>query len=117
MRRIPDELRREMERDPFYKRCCLSLSSSGKIDWHHALIFAGRQVNAKFAILPLRTDIHARVHEPKIKKLCDWVMLNRASAKELKQYSKVTNLARYREQLNEEYGVWNPRQMRTVGML
>ena len=46
--------REAMERDPFYKRCCLaSPKCNGRIQWHHAATFAGKRVKERWAILPV----------------------------------------------------------------
>lgn len=95
-----------MEADPFYKQCCITGSKSGKIDWHHNLIFAGRQVNEKFCILPLLKSIHDNivVH----KEECDWIMWNRATDEEIKRYSKAIDYFKERDRLNKKYGKYNP---------
>lgn len=102
MRKIPKALQEDMADDPYYKRCCVSGSSFGKIDWHHNLIFGGRQVNEKFCILPLSKPIHDNIH--KYKEQCDWIMLNRATDEELARYSKAIDYKRMRNVLNEKYG-------------
>lgn len=108
MRKIPPDLRSKMAADPFMKRCCITGSTWGKIDWHHNLIYAGRQVNEDWAILPLLRSVHDRISDPEIKDKCDWVMLNRATDEQLEPYCKVVNLIRRRTILNSIYG--NPRK-------
>lgn len=106
MRKIPAGLRAEMERDPFYKRCAVSgkPGTMVKIDWHHNLIFAGKQVNEKWCIIPLAKEIHDAIVQ--YKDQVDWIMLNRASEEDLRRYSKVTDLIRKRDQLNKRFGPW-----------
>lgn len=106
MRKIPAKLRSEMENDLFYKRCCLSGKSAlhTKIDFHHNLIFAGKQINEKWCILPLATDIHRDIVKHKEK--CDWVMLNRATDEELRKYSRAIDLIHKRDYLNKKYGAY-----------
>ncbi len=54
MRPIPLKLREEMSNDPYYKRCARANSEcNGRITWEHAFTYAGRQVNEKWAIIPL----------------------------------------------------------------
>lgn len=106
MRPIPLKMRNEMSNDPFYQRCCVTGKASGKIDFHHNLIFAGRQVNEKFCILPLSREIHDRVHEEPFKGIVDWIMLNRASEDELTMFSKARSLRFERDRLNRELGIW-----------
>lgn len=99
---IPPKLRAEMASDAFYKQCCITGRSDEKIEWHHNLIFAGKRVNAKFAILPLIETIHENITY--YKEECDWIMLNRATDEELAMYSKVIDYKRERERLNKIYG-------------
>lgn len=104
MNNIPPKLRKEMAEDPYYEHCCITGTSKRveKIEWHHNLIFAGRQVQEKWCILPLAESIHERIVE--YKEQCDWIMLNRATDEELKRYSKVENLIVKRDRLNKKYG-------------
>lgn len=67
MRKIPTELREQLADDPFYKQCALTGRRDEKIDWHHAFIYAGRQVNERWAIIPLLRSVHERAHEPELK--------------------------------------------------
>ena len=108
MRKIPPSLREEMENDPFYKRCCITFTSSEKIDWHHNLIFGGKQVNEKFCILPLAKSIHDNI--VKYKEQCDWIMWSRASDEEIRRYSKAENYFAKRDKLVAKYGVYNPQR-------
>jgi hypothetical protein len=104
MRKMPPALRAELEADPFYQRCCITgvLARYEKVDWHHNFIFAGRQVNEKWCILPLAKAAHDDI--VRYKEKCDWIMLNRASDETLKKYSKATNLTARRDSLNKKYG-------------
>jgi hypothetical protein len=84
VRKIPDALREQMAVDPFMRRCAITGTTSEKIDWHHNLIFAGRQVNERWAIIPLATSVHDRVPRDKeLKDRCDHIMLNRATDERL----------------------------------
>ena len=102
MRPIPPKLRREMEADPFYQKCCITGKSNEKIDWHHNMTWKGRQLNMKFCILPLAKSVHDNI--VKYKEICDWIMLNRMTEQELIFYSKATNYIRERDRLNGIYG-------------
>lgn len=94
----------ELSKDPYYSRCALTgkTNKQTKIDWHHNLIYAGKQVQEKFAIVPLSRDIHNNIvkHKEKV----DWIMLNRATDEELERYSKAIDYKRERDRLNEIYG-------------
>ena len=111
MSKIPKKLRDQLALDPFYRTCCITGlpgSSWDRIEWHHNLIHAGKQVQAEFAILPVKHSIHMLATNPIIKERMDWVMLNRASENEIRQYSKVVDFASRRRYLNEIFGPWNP---------
>ena len=101
MRKIPKKLLEEMLADPFYKICCISGRSDEKIELHHNFIFANRQINEAWCILPLSKSIHDRITD--YKDHCDWIMLNRASDETLKKYSKAIDLIRKRDYLNKKF--------------
>ncbi len=105
MRRIPDDIREQLDADPFMHRCCITGSTSERIEWHHNLIFAGRQVNDPWAILPLAASVHDRVPaDRELKDRCDWVMLNRATDEQLRPYCRAINYIRRRDVLNAKLG-------------
>jgi hypothetical protein len=104
VRKLDPAQRERLAADPFMSRCCITGRADEKIDWHHNLIFAGRQVNEDWAILPLIRSIHDRAFSPEIKDRCDWVMLNRATDEQLTPYCKAIDLIRRREILNQRYG-------------
>lgn len=99
---IPLDLRAQLEADPYYKHCAISLVMGPKIDWHHNLIYAGRQVQARFCIIPLSNVVHEEIvfHKEEV----DWIMVNRATDEELVHYSKVIDYLRMRDVLNQKYG-------------
>jgi len=87
MNNIPKKLREEMAQDPYYKKCCLKNNEcSGKIEWHHALEFAGRQIQKKFAIIPVCEYHHKNVSL--FKKIFHWIALRRATIGELKEFER-----------------------------
>jgi len=106
MKAISMKLRKEIDSDSFYRQCCITGRSDEKIDIHHNLIFAGSQVNEKFCLLPLTKSVHDNI--VKYKQKCDWIMLNRATDEQLKQYSKSTNYIVMRNKLNAIYGKYTP---------
>jgi hypothetical protein len=110
MRPIPPKLREEMASDPYYKVCARLNDGpcGGKITWEHALIHSGRQINAKWAIIPLCCRHHG-VNEWQDKgSLCKEknviIALNRATDEELREVSKAVDYLRLREHLNKKYG-------------
>jgi hypothetical protein len=105
MNNIPPKLREEMTADPYYSRCCLSGKTKfeTKIEWHHNFIYAGKQVQEKWCILPITEEIHRKVSNPLIKGHLDLIMLYRATDEELKKYSKAVDLIAKRERLKKRY--------------
>jgi len=101
-RPIPAEQRDEMSQDPFYQKCCVADENcSGVIQFHHNFTWQGKRTDHKFGILPV-CEYHHRI-EASIKDKLDWVMLNRMSDSELKQFSKAVNLKDKRDRLNKIY--------------
>ena len=105
MRPIPPKLKDDMASDQYYKKCCITGSTSEKIDWHHNLIFGGKQVNEKFCILPLAKSIHDKI--VKYKEICDWIMWSRATDEEIRRYSKAENYFAKRDKLVAKYGQYS----------
>ena len=61
---IPKELSDEMSNDVFYSRCARSNGScEGRITWEHAFIYAGKQIQEKWSIIPLLTP---RINNPEV---------------------------------------------------
>lgn len=110
MRPIPLKLREEMGNDPYYKICARSNDGcDGRITFEHAVIFAGRQLNEKWSILPL-CEFHHAVNKHQDngslnKEINLWICLNRASEQELSQVSKAINYKGLRDRLNKVYGI------------
>lgn len=106
MRKIPEELREEMANDPFYKKCCLedyTFGCVGKIEWHHNLIYAGRQVNEKFCILPVCKYHHDHEKDTEIGERLDYIMLHRATEDDLRRFSKCIDYVALKERLCTKY--------------
>lgn len=108
MNNIPLKLRKEMADDPFYTRCVVT-GVGGKIEWHHNLIVSGNQLQRKWAILPLAPMVHAKADNTEVREILDWIMLNRASQRELGEFGMATygRLVYLRQRLNEKFlGPW-----------
>ena len=114
MRPIPPKLRAEMQSDPFYKICirckllkdhvCEANPLNGQlIEWEHVIIYAGKQLNEKWAIIPICYLVHRGGLLNKEINL--WIALNRATDAELQSISKATDYIRERERLNKIYGI------------
>lgn len=112
MNRIPLPLRRELARDPFYKVCARQNQQGhiceGRVTWEHAIIFAGNQVQAKWAIVPLCAKAHGvdqfQDGGDLDKQVNEWIALNRAEAEELSAVSRVIDYRRRLSYLNGIYG-------------
>lgn len=105
MRPIPPKLKKEMLTDPYYKTCARKDEHcDGRITWEHAIIYAGKQLNERWAIIPLCTYHHSVDRhqdgtgldkEENIR-----IALNRATDFELQSISKAVNYKAMRERLN-----------------
>lgn len=105
MRKIPDDLRADMASDPYYTRCARSCDGGcdGRITWEHAIIYAGQQLNEKWAIIPL-CEYHHSIGKhmdggalDKNRNVC--IALHRATDAELRAISKATDYIRMRDTL------------------
>lgn len=114
MNNIPKKLREDMATDPFYAICCVTGARATRqdpIEWHHNLIFAGSQVQEKFAILPLKHSLHERINGDKqLKAHLDWIMLSRASEEQLERFSKVVDQRFNLAMLEAVYGHYAPQE-------
>ena len=107
MRKIPLQLREEMGNSKFYKRCCLQDSEcSGRIEFHHNLIFGGKQVNEEFCILPICHWHHDREKNQIYKEKLNWIMWSRATNEQVQSYSKATNYQQVKDRLIKLYGIY-----------
>ncbi len=89
MRTIPVTLRYEMAADPFYQKCCVANSSCiGRPEWHHVWIYAGKQINEKWAIVPACRYHHKYAEQPDLKRRFQRISLDRATKQDLLSYPK-----------------------------
>ncbi len=111
---IPKKIKEDILNAPHHNVCMLygqhSHECEGRITLEHALIYAGRQINKRWAII----GICAKAHEVDLfqdahtmrKDLNVWVALNQATEEELEEISKVVDYKRERDRLNRIYGVY-----------
>lgn len=100
--------------DPYYKVCARAglhgHICDGRITFEHVLIYAGRQVQEYWAIIPLCECGHSVDHYQDMgdlnKSINVWIALNRATDDELRKYSKAVNYIQLRATLNLQYGVY-----------
>lgn len=108
MRKIPTKLKNEMLSDPYYKKCAREDEHcDGRITLEHALIYAGKQVNAQWAIIPICAYHHSvdrHQDGPGLNKEINVaIALNRATDDELRSISKAVNYMALRDRLNLKY--------------
>lgn len=114
MNNLPKQLKDELSADPEYSRCAIPGGGhQGRITFEHALYFKGKQVQERFAIVPVCAAHHgvdwwqdAPTESPKSVRV--WIALNRATDEELFSISKVVNYHRERDRLNALYGKYEP---------
>lgn len=104
MNNIPLKLKNEIKNDPFYKTCCLKEkdcrfeNGHRPIEWHHVVIFAGRQLQEKWAILPACSGYHHKfANRRDIRDRFLRIAVARANKEELGRVSKVINYSKYLE--------------------
>ncbi len=117
MKAIPPKLKADFLADPAYKTCMLyghhGHTCEGRITFEHTLIFAGKQLQTKYAIIALC----AKGHEvdnfqdagTMVKDMNVWIALNRANDYDLMLISKAIDYKRMRDNLNTKYGPWEQR--------
>ena len=93
MNPINNDLRKEISDDSYYKTCCITGKQNVKIDWHHVWIYAGKQINEKWAIMPIWEMKHSpmgdndSVHRCKeTRELVQYLSLKRATDDDLEKY-------------------------------
>lgn len=99
MRPIPERLKKKLEEDPFMQSCIYNFGCNGGIEWEHALIYAGRQINEQWAIIPCCIYHHRGRGLNKI--LNELVALS--CIDDLSGYKK-SDLQQKKEYLNKKYG-------------
>lgn len=116
MTKIPTRVRVQIENDPNYKVCALighhGHVCGGRVTMEHALIYAGKQIQEKWAIVPIcakgqEVDQYQDAHTMN-KDLNKWVALNQGSDDDFKMFPKAFPPYRQqREILNKKYGIWS----------
>lgn len=86
MRKIPPKLREQIAEDPYMKVCARIKDGQcfGRITWEHAWIYGGKQINERWAIIPLCEYHHLRNGLDKRKN--EWISLKRARNEDLAKY-------------------------------
>lgn len=101
MRPIPPKLRQEMADDIYYKTCARADEDcEGRITWEHAFIYAGKQINEKWAIIPL--CVYHHLGDGLDKRKNEAIALARATLGDVMKYPR-KNWA----QMKIQYGIGN----------
>lgn len=116
MTKIPLKIKKEILADTFYCRCARAglggHECDGRITWEHTLIYGGKQIQKKWAIIPLCAKAHSVDHWQDggdlDKEINEWIAISRASDLELMEVSKGINYIHRRYYLNQKYGVYKP---------
>lgn len=78
-----------MSEDIFMDSCGIpDEHCGGRIEWHHVWIYAGRQINEKWAILPLCGFHHSRAEVESYKSKICALSLSRASKEDFDKYPR-----------------------------
>lgn len=117
MNNMPKKLREACAADPFYRLCarqealhdheCKPNPLNGRlIEWEHALINAGKQLQKKWAIIPICWWAHSG--PGLVKAINEWIALGRATDAEILEVSRARDYFLHRGMLNKTYGIYKP---------
>jgi hypothetical protein len=85
---IPAKLKKEILADPYYQKCARAdYFCRGRITWEHAFLYAGKQIQEKWAIIPLCIFHH--LDEGLNKGENQLIALSRATTEDLSKYPNV----------------------------
>lgn len=105
MRPIPPKIRKALANDPDMKRCIIC-GESKHIEWHHPLVYAGKQVNELWSFVALCTYHHRGAgFTQEVREKCQLVVLLKANDFDLKKYPK-SNWEQLKNYLKNKYGGW-----------
>lgn len=85
---IPPTVKAEILADPYYKQCARAseMECDGRVTWEHAWIYAGKQIQERWAIVPLCVYHHLGAGLEK--HLNQYLSLQRATPEDLAKYPK-----------------------------
>lgn len=117
MNNVPQKLREKWKAEDLLgiKRICLRSEEGncqGRITMEHSIIYAGKQLQEEWSILPI-CEFHHGVNNFQDrgnlnKEKHVWIALNRAPEARLKELSKGEDKIALRDRLNRIYGVYKP---------
>lgn len=86
MRPISQKMRKQIDEDPFFKKCIIT-GDTLNVSIEHPWIYAGRQINEMWAFVPLRRDLNINM-QADVKDKCRHISLMRATDEDLAKYPK-----------------------------
>lgn len=117
MNNVPQKLRRKWQEEDWrgVQRECMRADEGnceGRVTKEHAIIYAGKQLQAEWAILDI-CEFHHGVNNFQDRGDLDkekhvWIALNRATDDELSAISKNVPYLDLRDRLNAKYGICYP---------
>lgn len=108
---IPLSLRSKLSSDSFMRRCVIT-GEQNQVSFEHCWVYAGRQINEDWAIVPLRRDLNVNM-QADVKDRCRWVSLGRATEKDLAKYPK-RDWKNIKKFLQSKYGHYTEERMRSL---
>lgn len=89
---IPADLKAQLHADPRMSRCALEDEAcAGRLEWHHAVIWGGKQLQVDWAIHALCQEHHAIADRKDIRARLVKV-IHMVGGDEVKEYEKVKRL-------------------------
>lgn len=114
MRPISPKNKKSIDEDVFYRTCCRADSNcGGRTTIEHVFIYAGRQIDEMWNLIPL-CEYHHSVGKwlgcgGLDKSHNEWISLNLAHPSELQRYPK-RDFKTLKEHLNKKYGEYSPKR-------
>jgi len=103
MHKIPDKLRAQMHDDPYMHVCARAdFECEGRVTWEHAFIHAGKQIQERWAIIPL--CVYHHLGPGLNKEINQMIALSHATDEELAKYPK-TDWEQMKKYLFKKYAV------------
>ena len=117
MGKIPPKILSKILADPYYKVCCRkNKDCGGRITFEHVFIYAGRQIQEIWAIIPLceyHHDVGAYQDKGDLRKdINQWIALSRAKPWDLSRYPRA-NFTEMKSYLVGRYGKYHPISSKT----
>lgn len=104
---IPPKIRTELSRDTWYDMCIhqryRGRIGSGNLQWEHAYLYRGKQIQEKWAIVPCRKSFNMDA-TGSVKRFNQYIALLRATNEELDKYQK-KDWAQLKIKFIEEFGI------------